>query len=56
MTGAQIDIDEDDSGRVAVFATSRDKIAIDVFMKEPIEAVKRFAISKMELLGSVNRV
>ena len=24
MTGAQIDIDEDDSGRVAVFATSRE--------------------------------
>ncbi len=31
------------------------KIAIDIFMKEPIEAVKDFAISKIKLLGSENK-
>ncbi len=33
-----------------VFATSRGLIAVDVFMKEPIQAVKRFALSKISLL------
>ena len=40
----------------SVFAVSRDKIAIDMFMKEPIEAVKKFAMSKIKLLGAENRV
>ena len=31
------------------------KVAIDIFMKEPIEAVKNFAISKIKLLGSENK-
>ena len=31
------------------------KGAIDLFMKEPIESVKRFAISKIELLGAAER-
>ena len=31
------------------------KVAIDLFMAEPIEAVKDFAISKIKLLGSENR-
>ncbi len=37
---------------------ARDKsvVAVDLFMSEPIEAVKNFAISKIELLGSENRV
>lgn len=39
-----------------VFETSRDKIAIDVFMKEPIENVKKFAAEKIKLLGAENRV
>lgn len=38
-----------------VFATSRDKIAIDLFMKGAIENVKKFAISKIELLGAENK-
>lgn len=38
-----------------VFETSRDKIAIDLFMKESIENVKKFAISKIELLGAENK-
>ena len=33
-----------------VFETSRDLIAVDLFMKEPIQAVKRFAQSKIRLL------
>ncbi len=33
-----------------VFVTNRDLIAVDVFMKEPIQAVKRFALSKISLL------
>ena len=40
----------------SVFGVSRDKIAIDMFMKEPIEAVKKFAMSKIKLLGAENRV
>ena len=39
-----------------VFATSRDKIAIDLFMKDSIENVKKFAKSKIKLLGAENRV
>ena len=35
-----------------VFETSRDKIAIDMFMKEAVEAVKQFALGCMKLLGS----
>lgn len=35
-----------------VFATSRDLIAVDVFMKESIQAVKHFALSKIALLGA----
>lgn len=38
-----------------IFETSRDKIAVDVFMKGPIESVKRFALSKMELLSAVGK-
>ena len=34
----------------------KDKIAIDLIMKEPIEEVKKFALSKIEVLGSKNRV
>lgn len=30
---------------------SRDIVAVDLFMKEPIEAVKQFAIEKIKLLG-----
>lgn len=40
----------------SVFGVSRDKIAIDMFMKEPIEAVKNFAMSKIKLLGAENKV
>lgn len=39
----------------AVFATSRDKIAIDLFMKEAIAAVSAFATSKIRLLGAAGR-
>ena len=35
-----------------VFATSRDVFAVDMFMKEPVQAVKRFALSKIRLLGA----
>lgn len=35
-----------------VLATSRDLIAVDKFMLEPIRAVKEFVESKIELLGS----
>ncbi len=40
----------------AVFAVDRKIYAIDLFMKEPIEAVKKFALGKIELLGSEGRV
>lgn len=40
----------------AVFATSREKIAIDVFMTEAIESVKQFAIGKIKLLGAESRI
>ena len=36
----------------AVFATSRDKIAIDMFMKDAVQAVKAFAAEKIRLLDS----
>ncbi len=39
-----------------VFETSRDLVAIDLFMKDAIESVKEFALTKIELLGSGNRV
>lgn len=35
----------------SVFEVSRNIVAVDQFMKEPIEAVKRFAIEKINLLG-----
>ncbi len=36
----------------ATFKVDRSIVGIDVFMREPIENVKRFAISKIELLGA----
>lgn len=39
-----------------VFAVDRKIYAIDLFMKEPIECVKRFAKEKIELLGANERV
>ncbi len=39
-----------------VFETDRNKVAIDLFMYEPIDAVKDFAVSKIQLLGANNRV
>lgn len=39
-----------------VFETDRSKVAIDLFMYEPIDAVKDFAVSKIQLLGANNRV
>ena len=36
----------------AVFATSRDTVAIDLFMKGAVKAVSDFALSKIRLLGS----
>lgn len=38
-----------------VFETSRDLIAIDLFMKDAIESVKQFALSKIKLLGAENK-
>lgn len=35
-----------------VFGVDRSLVAIDLFMAEPIEAVKRFCISKIKLLGA----
>lgn len=37
-----------------VFDTSRDLLAIDMFMKEPIKAVTRFCLSKIKLLKAEN--
>ena len=37
-----------------IFETSRDKIAIDVFMKDAVDAVKQYAASKIRLLGAEN--
>ena len=39
-----------------VFEGDRNKYAIDLFMYEPIEAVKKFAVSKIQLLGANERV
>ena len=39
-----------------VFETDKNKVAIDLFMYEPINAVKAFAVSKIQLLGANNRV
>ena len=39
-----------------VFATDRSKVAIDLFMYGPIDAVKDFAVSKIQLLGANDRV
>lgn len=39
----------------SVFETSRDVVAVDLFMKEPIESVKRFAMEKIKILGAVNK-
>lgn len=39
-----------------IFETDRSKIAIDVFMYDPIDAVKDFAVSKIRLLGANDRV
>lgn len=36
----------------SVFRVSRDIIALDLFMKEPVEAVERFAMEKIRLLGA----
>ena len=36
----------------AIRKVSPDIIAVDMFMKEPIQAAKRFCLSKIELLGS----
>lgn len=38
-----------------VFETDKNKIAIDLFMYDPIEAVKNFAVSKIQLLGANER-
>ena len=39
-----------------VFNVDRKIFAVDLFMKDPIESVKQFAISKIELLGANGRV
>ena len=39
----------------AVFATSREKVAIDLFMKEAVASVSAFATSKIRLLGAAGR-
>ena len=38
-----------------VFASDRSIYAVDIFMREPIECVKRFAESRIELLGAKDR-
>ena len=40
----------------SVFNVDRKIYAIDLFMKEPIQAVKDFAVSKIQLLGANDRV
>lgn len=40
----------------SVFNVDRKIYAIDLFMREPIESVKAFAVSKIKLLGANNRV
>lgn len=39
-----------------IFSTDRNKVAIDLFMAGPIEAVKKFAESKIELLGAERKI
>ncbi len=39
-----------------VFETDKNKVAIDLFMYGPIDAVKDFAVSKIQLLGANDRV
>lgn len=39
-----------------VFETSRELVAIDLFMKDAIENVKKFGLEKIKLLGAENRV
>ena len=39
-----------------VFETDKNKVAIDLFMYGPIDAVKDFAVSKIQLLGANGRV
>ncbi|MBO5051888.1 MAG: class II fructose-bisphosphate aldolase [Clostridia bacterium] len=39
----------------AVFATSREKVGIDLFMKEAVASVSAFATSKIRLLGAAGR-
>ena len=38
-----------------VFDTSRDIVAIDMFMKDAVKGVKNFAMSKIKLLGAENK-
>lgn len=38
----------------SVFGVSRDIVAIDLFMQEPVAAVEAYAMEKIELLGAVN--
>ena len=38
-----------------VFETDRNKVAIDLFMADPINAVKAFATSKIQLLGAAGK-
>lgn len=40
----------------SVFAVSRDILAVDLFMNEPVAAVKRFAMEKIKLLGADGHV
>ena len=39
-----------------VFATSRDLVAIDLFMKDAVKNVKKFGLEKIKLLGAENKV
>ena len=38
-----------------VFATSRETYAIDLFMKNAVQNVKKFAVEKIKLLGAENK-
>ncbi|MCQ2428430.1 MAG: class II fructose-bisphosphate aldolase, partial [Clostridia bacterium] len=40
----------------SVFETSRDKVAVDVFMKDATASVKKCTEEKMRLLGSTGRI
>ena len=39
-----------------VFETSRELVGIDLFMKDAVENVKKFAMNRIELLGAKGRV